>query len=139
MRLPRMTTRRWMILIATVAIAFGAELMRRRSVSYRATANRYAFEEAKTRAWGETSDRSAAERQKHLREIQAFAEGGGGAFRASWNPLIDSATRCLTLASGEAEFCHRMAAHWGALRAKYERAARRPWLPVEPDPPPLRP
>ena len=27
------------------------------------------------------------------------------------------------------------AAHHAALRSKYERAARYPWLPVEPDPP----
>jgi hypothetical protein len=27
------------------------------------------------------------------------------------------------------------AAHFAALRRKYERAARHPWLPVEPDPP----
>jgi hypothetical protein len=135
MRWPRMTTRRWLILIAIVAIACGAEMMRRRSVSCRAKANRYALEEAKTRARGERSDRSAAECKKHLREIQAFAESGGGAFRVSWKSLIDSATRSATIASDQAEHCHRWAAYWGALKAKYERAARRPWLPMEPDPP----
>ena len=51
MRLNRMSTRRWMVLIAMVAIAFGAEMMRRRSVSYRGKANRYALEEAKLRTW----------------------------------------------------------------------------------------
>jgi hypothetical protein len=30
----------------------------------------------------------------------------------------------------------QMAAHHAALRRKYERAARYPWLPVAPDPPP---
>src|SRR5689334_18664179 len=136
MRLTRMTTRRWMILIAAVAIAFGAEMMRRRSVAYRNEANLYASHEARARAWFVTSDRLAAERRKHLRETQAFAESGGGEFQASWKPLIDAATRSLNLASVEAEKLHRMAAHWGALRAKYERASRRPWLPVEPDSPP---
>jgi hypothetical protein len=29
----------------------------------------------------------------------------------------------------------RIADHYLALRRKYERAARTPWLPVEPDPP----
>jgi hypothetical protein len=29
----------------------------------------------------------------------------------------------------------RMAAHYAALVRKYERAARYPWLPLEPDPP----
>ena len=30
----------------------------------------------------------------------------------------------------------RRSDYYAALRAKYERAARRPWLPVAPDPPP---
>lgn len=30
---------------------------------------------------------------------------------------------------------YRRSDHYDALRAKYERAARRPWLPVPPDPP----
>ena len=29
----------------------------------------------------------------------------------------------------------RMADYWGTLKSKYERAARYPWLRVEPDPP----
>ena len=134
MRIPRMTVRRWMIAAAIVAVVIGAEMMRERSVAYANKANLYASYKAQARDWGETSDRNVADRKKHLQEIQAFAESGSGEFRAGWRPLIDSATRSLTLASGEAEKCRRMAAHWAALRAKYERAARRPWLP-EPDPP----
>jgi hypothetical protein len=125
-----------MILIAMVAIAFGAEMMRRQSVTYRKKANLYASYEARARDWGKTADRYAAERRKHLLEIQAFAESGGGEFRASWKSLIDPAIRSLTLASMEAEKCHRIAAHWAALRAKYDRATRRPWLAVAPDPSP---
>jgi hypothetical protein len=56
-------------------------------------------------------------------------------FRDSWKPLIDPVTQSVTMASGRAEESYRRAAYWGALRGKYERAARRPWLPVEPDPP----
>jgi hypothetical protein len=135
MRLPRMTTRRWMAAVAIVAVAIGGEMMRRRSVSYRGQANRYALAEAKVRTWGKNSDQRTAEHKKHLRKVQSFAESGGGAFRASWKSFIDSATRSVTLASEEAERFHRLAAHYAALRMKYERAARYPWLPVEPDPP----
>ena len=46
---PRMTTRRWMVLIATVAIDFGAEMMRRRLVAYRNKANLFASYEAEAR------------------------------------------------------------------------------------------
>ncbi len=134
MRFPRMTTRRWMVAGKVVAVAIGAEMARRRSVAYRHKANLFASYEAQARDWGETSGRSAAERKEYAREIQAFAESGGGEFRASWKPLIDSATRSLTLASVQAERCNRMAAHWAVLRAKYERDPRRPWLPAEPDP-----
>jgi hypothetical protein len=125
-----------MAAVAVVAIALGAEMTRRRSVSYRDKANRYAVIEANWRDGGQTWDRSAAEREKHLRELEAYAEGYGGRFRLSWKPLIDPATQSATIASGKAEDCYRRAAYWGALREKYERAARRPWLPVEPDPPP---
>jgi hypothetical protein len=124
-----------MIAVAIVAVAIGAEMTRRRSVSYREKANRYTSYEATWRDDGERLDRSAAERKKHLRELEAYAMSGGGEFRESWKPLIDSATRSATLASGQAENSYRRSAYWGALRAKYERAARRPWLPVEPDPP----
>ena len=137
MRLPRVrfTVQRLMAAVAVVAIAFGAEMTRRRSVSYRDKANRCASIEAGWRDGGESYDRSAAKHKKDLRELEAYAEGYGGHFRESWKPLIDPATQSVTLASGKAEICHRWAAYWGALRVKYERAARRPWLPVEPDPP----
>jgi hypothetical protein len=35
----------------------------------------------------------------------------------------------------EAARCARISAHYTRLKLKYERAARYPWLPVEPDPP----
>jgi hypothetical protein len=130
-----MTTRRWMVAVAIVAVAFWAEMMRRRSVSYRDNANRYASFEATWRDNGRRWDRIIAERKKHLREIEAFAESDGGQFRASWKPLIDSATQLVTLASGKGGDAYWWAAYWGALRVKYERAVRRPWLPMEPDPP----
>src|SRR4051794_33008576 len=34
------------------------------------------------------------------------------------------------------EFRGRWYDHWTQQKAKYDRAARYPWLPVEPDPPP---
>jgi hypothetical protein len=67
----RLTVLRMMFAVAVVAIAFGAETTRRRSVSYRDKANRCALIEASWRAGGETWDRTAAERKKHLRELEA--------------------------------------------------------------------
>lgn len=37
------------------------------------------------------------------------------------------------------EVCRIKADHYRALVAKYDRASRCPWLPVEPDPPPPEP
>jgi hypothetical protein len=45
------------------------------------------------------------------------------------------------LTAKEAEllaFGHRMMEHLARQQARYERAARSPWLAVEPDPPPPR-
>ena len=107
MRLPRMTTRRWMAAVAVVAIAFGAEMTRRRSVSYRGKANGYALKRPRLRTAARTYDQITAERKKHLREVEAYAEGYGGRFRADWKPLIDPTTQSATLASEKAENCHR--------------------------------
>jgi hypothetical protein len=81
MRLPRMTTRRWMVAVAVAAVlsALGGELWRR-SVAYSALADRYFGRAA---IWSDT--------KKIDRDM--------------------------------------------ALSDRYRRAARYPWLPVEPDPP----
>jgi hypothetical protein len=39
-------------------------------------------------------------------------------------------------AAAEARAMQPLIDYYAALRRKYERAAARPWLPVEPDPPP---
>jgi hypothetical protein len=73
MGLPRVpfVVRRVMLAVVVVAIAFGDEMTRRRSVSYRDKANRCALIKASWRAGGETWDRTATERKKHLRELEA--------------------------------------------------------------------
>ena len=39
----------------------------------------------------------------------------------------------------EPAVAHRMAEHWDMLAKKYRSAAKQPWWPVEPDPPPPKP
>ena len=101
MRLPQMTTGRWMIAVAVVALlmtgAFEVERARRRADEYRMLAARYAMYQAFS-----------------LAEVKLYRE----------NHFIQLETRERARAS-----------HYGALAAKYQRAARYPWLPVEPDPP----
>jgi hypothetical protein len=85
MRLPRMTTRRWMIAVAILAFLFG---MADRSRRFSAIADLYD-------GHSEASVKTPDERRR----------------LALWN------------------------AYNRAVCRKYRRAARHPWLPVEPDPP----
>jgi hypothetical protein len=87
MRLPRMTTRRWMIVVAILAVGL-ADVGRRRHLALR---QRAAYHEKIERLVTDTAPKlpaNAAIRDRHAR-----------------------------------------------LKEKYWRAARYPWLPVEPDPP----
>jgi hypothetical protein len=91
MKLPRLTVRRLMILVALGALASYAAYLVRRSEAFRAEADRHRL------AW-----------------VSPVA----------WLSLIDRDTRV----PAKADYHH-------AMKWKYERAARYPWLPVEPDPP----
>jgi hypothetical protein len=114
MRLPRMTTRRWMLAVAVVALLIAASLeaarLTRRAGEYR----QYAV-------W------HAAMRDLCLGEADGYRDA------------------CAHRATGdrreEAELLLReahertLAEHHDALVIKYERTARFPCLPIEPDPP----
>jgi hypothetical protein len=103
MRLPRVTTRRLMVLVAVVAALLGAfQVLSRRRRLYEYNAMKYAI----------------------VARQQSYAEDGYqlGYRGARFGPLARQIGR-------------RRAEHYEALRVKYERAARYPWLPVEPDPP----
>ena len=105
MRLPRMTTRRWMAAVAAVAFAIAAGQMWRRSIQYVGRAARY------------------AKMERYVRECAAI--------ESKINPT-DRPPRCRPANRGGLPV---MIAHFADLRRKYEHAARYPWLPVEPDPP----
>jgi hypothetical protein len=100
-----MTTRRWMIAVAVVAIGVGAWMLIMRSRSYAALATLY------------------AESEKECRRI-VEADEGNRLDAAIWKDWITYARRS-----------RRLLLHHAALRRKYELASRQPWLPVVPDPP----
>jgi hypothetical protein len=93
MRLPRMTTRRWMIAVAGFGLAMGGAA--------------YAVRLAHRRAY-----------------YHSLAVNLRMAEQSCRSPSYRDAVQDLTAAK-----------HLGQLAEKYERAARYPWLPVEPDPP----
>ena len=104
MRLPRMTTRRWMIAVAIMAAGFWVSVLGARSHSYAIRAGHHGLMEA------------------HNRWIIEEYEAG----RLFYSGPMDQ----LTL---RANRCRRLIAYHATLRQKYESASRRPWLPVGPD------
>jgi hypothetical protein len=115
MRLPRMTTRRWMIAVAVVAPGLGAwDLARQRQ--------RYL-------------ERAGVMREKeYISEMAVFvasdrdANGCHILIPDGFDPLAAPLPADLVSLRDEYIYFQRM-------RTKYQYAARYPWLPVEPDPP----
>jgi hypothetical protein len=113
MRLPRMTTRQWMIAAAVVAVMLAPEIaaaLFRRQLTLRERGDYHARRE------GVLTDRARDFEQAALK----FADRKPGiAFQ--WQAY----------AAGEAE----IGAWHARLKEKYRHVARCAWLPVEPDPP----
>jgi hypothetical protein len=112
MRAPRMTTRRWMGAVAVVALLIGAaRAMDRRSKRFARLA---------------TSHAHVA--MEHLSTLMDF---GGDP------PPLEEIEKLPPAVQGPARYLHRaksLVLYHRALKDKYDRAARYPWLPVEPDP-----
>lgn len=127
---------RWMmIVVAILAFAIGAVMTRRRGDDYRERASRCANLESAWRVWVERWDRRATEWKLHVESAKEDTEGFGTELPDGWEQIGDMAYQNGVLASERAEYCRRVTAYFGSLKRKYERAALRPWLPVEPDPP----
>jgi hypothetical protein len=113
MRLPRMTTRRWMIAVAVVALLIGAAVaIDRRSKRFARLAASH-----------------ADVAMEHFSTVMAF---GGDP------PPLQEIEKYPPAAQGPVRYLHRaktLMLYHRALKEKYDRAARYPWLSVEPDPP----
>ena len=128
MRLPRMTTRRWMIAAAVVGalawVGVTAWKIRRNFLHYR---NRIAY----AKSMETEVARRLANAKAGLRYVEFAMSPKGKSLNeppktlprrtANWTSLI--ALR------------KRQIAYYQQMQAKYERASRHPWLPVPPDPP----
>jgi hypothetical protein len=111
MRVPRMTTRRWMIAVAVMAVmlAAAAALFRRR-LGLRERGDYHA------RRGGILTDRARGFEQLALK----FADR---------EPRITAEWRAYAACEAEIGAWH------ARLKEKYRHVARYPWLPIEPDPP----
>jgi hypothetical protein len=135
MRLPRLRfTIRWMmVVVAIVALALGSTLwglkMRRLARSYalrastakQAETNYRGLETKVTRAVREIELGQKMIEPRPVREEPRFA-----------SIALDHQMR---RALGLAAYLKRLGDHHATLRRKYERAARYPWLTIEPGPP----
>jgi hypothetical protein len=110
MRLPRMTTRRWMIAVAIVAIALATVLLSHRHL------------------WmGERGDY-----HERIERRQADRARGLGQLAVSFTDSHpEMAARLRAHATFEAELGDQHA----RLKEKYRSVARYPWLTIEPEPP----
>jgi hypothetical protein len=109
MRMPRVrfTVRRLMIAVAVAALLLGGDVLWRKRAGYLARANVEAASEMQSRAL-----------------IKVYES----AIETSAAPSVADGYRHWV------EVHREEADYHGRLRRKYERAARYPWLPVEPDP-----
>ena len=124
MPLPRMTTRRWMIAVAVVGLLLAAPRefarLKRLSRQYEERAINAARRMSHSRMSASWSD------ERWVAECRAIEET-----ESKWNTGIPmSIGRPL-----RPDLARARITFWEPIRLKYERAARYPWLPVEPDPP----
>jgi hypothetical protein len=133
----RFTVRNLVIVVAVVAIAIGAEMTRRRWVSYRKQAAEFAKLE-QGMLW--TAGRREAEVARREREVEELKEKakrveGYPDYSRNSERIADAMTQRTTMITDEAAHLRQRAAVYSKLKEKYSHAARYPWLPVEPDPP----
>jgi hypothetical protein len=131
MRLPRMTTRRWMVIVVIVGVVMGAIVggvrLKRRHSYFLARVQSHAEREDDCRERKRLFDalewNSAAEIEWKTKDKQ------GG------SPEVARAKRTRALVHDHKERATRGIAYHAAMAQKYRYAARYPWFPVEPDPP----
>jgi hypothetical protein len=109
MRWPRVrfTVRRMMVAVAVVAVGLGALILIARSHAYSVRAGNHGYRE--WRCW---------------EAIRVYGADPRGVTLRGPEPVEVFIDRS-----------RRLAGYYATLRRKYEQAAARPWLPVEPDPP----
>jgi hypothetical protein len=131
MRLPRVrfTVRRMMIAVAVVAVLIGVGLHVERAIRFSRLSTNY-VEFAAMYAEYESILRK---RERNHRELAERERESADKFQRSssvelWRRLAQEDTDRADKFKSLAEYHSRM-------KAKYQAAARRPWLDVEPDPP----
>jgi hypothetical protein len=145
MRLPRFKVRTLLILVILAGSGVGGYVLWGRSVEYRRRAeSARSFEmEYADQASG---FRSGADAMSHMLENfsifrpsplspEQVAAVEGAASLPPLPPSLEETRAAVDDSRRRATECDRMRDYNAGIKLKYYRAARYPWLPVEPDPP----
>ena len=142
MRLPRFRIRTMMVVVAAIALVAAAGVESRRlyglSRRYRARATEYSRIEKWAREFAKDGAERVVAASGHVHDTEEFLKKGAQRGRRMQELISES----LELEKEYERLCRQGLQKWTArgqhaasLKDKYERAARYPWLPVEPDPP----
>jgi hypothetical protein len=135
MRLPRLRfTIRWMmVVVAIVALALGSTLW---GLKMRRLAHFYAVRASMSKQL-ETKHRGLEARvTREIQEIEKLQQEIGEPRPVTDEPSFASiSAKQMRRVLEAVAHTKKLADHHATLRRKYERAARYPWLNIEPDPP----
>ena len=140
MRLPRVrfTVRQTMIVVAIAAVALGANDLRLRWDRFRALRSTHEWKWRSCLRLADLHAATAALDEREAERLRAAILAGHYPVRSAAETVGQIASNTEAAAANErsAEKKLRARAEFhDALRLKYERAARYPWLSVRPDPP----
>jgi hypothetical protein len=130
MRLPRMTTRRWMIVVVIVGLLMGGVRLKQRRNRFRFRAQIHEQRAAFYPKLESRERKICAELPGMIAELEKLKRyrGPAEAHLTALKVQLDQSRTNL------ARWTNRIA-YDAALAHKYQHAARYPWLPLEPDPP----
>jgi hypothetical protein len=134
MRLPRLQlTLRWMmVIVALVALAMGATLwglkMRRLARFHALRASMSKLFETECRGY----EADTVKTGRGVDELRRLRRDPASVFS---DELDETEKELASKVWEDAAYWRRIAAHYASLKRKYERAARYPWVTIQPDPP----
>ena len=135
MRLPRMTTRQWMIVILIIALDLGGFIGVRAVWQYFMALNRLQHHEGmeeSSRYWANFWDRLERDAKDGMAGTADLPESDRRAVQDGW---LKGSKTFLDLLRRNAALERRKAEYHAAMARKYGLVARMPWLPVDRDPP----
>jgi hypothetical protein len=134
MPLPRLrfTVRQLMLAVAVAALLTGGIVLARRSAHYRREAEFHSRAAARLRA-EQRSKASTARAGREQAEMWTRRARDAGSKTAA--QAVEDTAPGIAPYEAAARAAGATADNHDLLARKYERAARYPWLPVEPDPP----